>query len=187
MNGGVRVIGILVAALMVVQLGGAVVGYRLFTDPPTQPPVHSDAIVVLGGEHDGREAFGIDLARAGFADTVLLSNPYPDDDPTMRAACQSSDRQVRIVCFTPRPSTTTGEALFTREQARAHHWSRVTVVSWRHHLFRAGVIFRQCLGIDVQLVAVPRTYHFSLGAWAFVYAYQFAGTTRAALTGCPPD
>lgn len=180
-----RIIVVLVAALMIVQVSGAVVGYRLFTDPPAEPPVHSDAIVVLGGAHDGRESFGIDLARAGFADAVLLSNPYPADDATMRAACEATDRKVKVVCFRPRPSTTTGEALFTREQARAHHWNRVTVVSWRHHLFRAGVIFRQCLGIDVQLVAVPRTYHFSLGASAFVYAYQFAGTARASLTGCP--
>ena len=180
-----RIIVVLVAALMIVQVSGAVVGYRLFTDPPAEPPVHSDAIVVLGGAHDGRESFGIDLARAGFADAVLLSNPYPADDATMGAACEATDRKVKVVCFRPRPSTTTGEALFTREQARAHHWNRVTVVSWHHHLFRAGVIFRQCLGIDVQLVAVPRTYHFSLGAWAFVYAYQFAGTARASLTGCP--
>lgn len=62
-------------------------GFILFTNAPTDPLQRADAVVVLGGEHDGREDYGIALARNGWAPTVLISNPYHSSDPVMRRVC----------------------------------------------------------------------------------------------------
>ena len=40
------------------------------------------------GEHDGREDFGIGLAKQGWASTVVISNPYGDGDPVMKRVCR---------------------------------------------------------------------------------------------------
>ena len=180
-----RLAVVAVATIAVVPMVAAVIGYRLFIAVPPTPPEPTDAIVVLGGEHDGREAYGLALAREGYTRTVLLSNPYLADDPTMRSACRSPNPDIRVVCFVPHPSTTLGEALFTREQARANRWRHISVISWRHHLFRAGIIFERCLGFGVRMLEMPARYDYSLGEWGFAFSYQFAGAARAAINGCP--
>src|SRR5690349_14891187 len=90
-----------VLVVLPVLLG--VSGYLLFTKGHMDPVTRADAIVVLGGEHDGREAYGLDLATRGYADTVLLSNPYWSGDKVMKKACASSTAEVEVVCFKPQP------------------------------------------------------------------------------------
>lgn len=148
-----------------------------------------DAVVVLGGEHDGREEFGIALARRLGAATVLLSNPYPADDPTMRPLCspRTEETDVRILCFVPDPSTTHGEASATRRFAQDYGWSSVAVVTWRYHLPRARLVFHRCLDDrDVRLTAVaaPHDYRLSVVTWEYLFAYQFAGMAKAVTERC---
>ncbi len=159
-------------------------GYLLFTKASMDPLGRADAIVVLGGEHDGRVAYGLSLAAQGYADTVLLSDPYGPRDSVMRDACAASNGRVTVVCFNPSPSTTRGEARFTQEMATRHGWSHVIVVTWRYHLPRARFIFHQCFDGTVAMRGVPRAYDFSIAKWESVYAYQLAGMVKAAAIGC---
>ena len=53
----------------------------LFANAKVDELQRVDAIVVLGGEHDGREDYRLNLARAGWAPTVVMSNPYDTGDP----------------------------------------------------------------------------------------------------------
>ena len=174
----------IVVAVVITMVDMGISGYVVFTHAVVDPLVRADAIIVLGGEHDGREDYGLSLVRAGWAPTVVLSNPYPDDDPVMRRVCNVDD--VDVSCIRPEPLTTRGEALFARRLADQRHWQRVIVISWRYHLPRARLVFRQCFNTpnaDAVFAETPRRYRFSVMKWEVVYAYQWGGLAKAALQG----
>ncbi|MDV6304670.1 YdcF family protein [Rhodococcus cerastii] len=158
-------------------------GYVAFTKARVDPMTTADAIVVLGGEHDGREAYGISLAEQGLAKTVVLSDPYGSGDSTMKKACAASSQKFEVLCIPPVPSTTRGEAIFTQELARERGWNHVIVVTWRYHLPRARYIFDQCFDGTVTMRPTPRSYDFSLVEWEFTYLYQIAGFVKAGVQG----
>ena len=162
-------------------LNGAA-GYIVFSNAADSPVSRVDAVVVLGGEHDGREDYGLGLARSGLASAVVLSNPYPSGDRVMARMCSHRDESVEVLCARPEPSTTHGEALMTRRLARERHWKRILLVSWRYHLPRARLVFGQCLsamGISTEAKAVPRHYVLPVWYWQYLYLYQFAGMAKA--------
>ncbi|WP_174519058.1 YdcF family protein [Gordonia desulfuricans] len=164
-------------------------GYQLFYRDHSDPLRHADAIVVLGGEHDGREDYGLQLAREGYASTVVISNPYLDDHSKsntqlMQRVCSAGTDTIEVICFDPDPSTTRGEAMKVQQLAEERGWTSVIVVSWRYHLVRARYIFGQCFDGDVVMRAVPRTYPSSFAFWSHVYAYQYGGLVKAAVLGC---
>ncbi|WP_197382274.1 YdcF family protein [Mycolicibacterium mengxianglii] len=61
-------------------------GYVLFSRSQADPLTEADAIVVLGGDTDGRIDYGLRLAREGYAHTVVISDSYPAEDVTVYAA-----------------------------------------------------------------------------------------------------
>jgi uncharacterized SAM-binding protein YcdF (DUF218 family) len=181
-----RAVSVVVAATIVVLAAVGVSGYFLFTTAPDDALQHADAVVVLGGEHDGREEYGISLARRVGARTVLLSNPYPAGDPVMRPLCEARVDGVDVICRRPLPPTTRGEALMAREQSNAHGWQRIVVVTWRFHLLRARAIFSQCYSDDhgrIMMHAVPKNYDLPFAIWQYIYVYQYLGLAKALVQG----
>ncbi|GAA4401338.1 YdcF family protein [Tsukamurella soli] len=172
---------VLAAVLVFAGIGG--VGYWEFGRDHEDPLRKVDAIIVLGGDHDGREAYGIRLAHEGYAKTVVLSDPYGRWDDFMNAMCAAGDAQVTVLCEVPDPGTTRGEALFTERLARQYGWHTVMVISWGYHLPRARYIFRNCFDGGTVMRAVPRAYHFNLADWELTYIYQAVGTVKAAVQG----
>ena len=132
-----------VGMLVVLVLANGVSGTLLFARAKADPVTYVDAIIVLGGDHDGREAYGLELAEQGYAPTVVLSNPYATRDTVMKQACRPR-RDIKVICKAPDPSTTRGEAIMAREYADAYGWRSIIVISWRYHLPRARRIFEQC-------------------------------------------
>jgi uncharacterized SAM-binding protein YcdF (DUF218 family) len=184
-----RALGIVaVVCLGIVSVLG-VTGYVLFTRPHADPLTKADAIIVLGGENDGRLQYGLRLAEQGYANTVLLSNSYsaPADLTEYRRACASGTATITVICFVPSPYTTLGEAIFLTRLAKQHNWSHVIVVSWNYHMVRSRYIFHQCFDGTVTMRPVPRDYHFSLRHWATEYAYQYAALMKAFVVGCKID
>lgn len=174
---------LLVASAVAVVVLNGVAGYFIFSSATDSAVSRVDAIVVLGGEHDGREEYGLTLARRGIASTVVLSNPYRATDPVMRRYCRR-DGGTEVMCVKPNPPTTRGEALMTRRLAVERHWKSVLVVSWRFHLPRARLIFSQCLsnvGVSTAAKAVPRQYSLPVWYWEYIYFYQFAGIAKAVI------
>ncbi|TQC44245.1 YdcF family protein [Rhodococcus sp. WS4] len=172
-----------VSALAVAIAGVGIVGFFVYTKSRVDPVIPVDAIIVLGGEHDGREQYGIELARQGFSKSVVLSNPYWRGDKKMAAFCATKEPRFTVTCIPPVPSTTRGEALFTRDLAAQHGWKRVLVISWRYHLPRARYIFSQCFDGEIIMRPVPRDYDFSLAEWEYTYLYQTVGFVKAFLQG----
>lgn len=185
-----RLISWVLVIVVVVVLAFDGVGYQLFYRDHSDPLRKVDAIVVLGGEHDGREDYGLQLAREGYANTVLISDPYLNDryhsagTELMNRVCSSSTESIEVVCFAPDPSTTRGEAMFTERMAKQRHWHSVIVVSWRYHLFRARYIFGQCFDGEVVMRSVPRDYGRSIPLRTATFAYQYIGLAKAAVLGC---
>ncbi len=172
------------AALVLILFLNGASGTLLFARATADPLVRVDAIVVLGGEHDGREAYGLRLAEQGYAGTVLLSDPY-GMDAVMKKACQPRT-EIRVICRAPVPSTTRGEAVMARELAEAHDWHSIIVVSWRYHLPRARKIFDECFATPARRVImrdVPRHYPLSVAQWQYTYLYQYGGWVKAEIQG----
>ncbi len=181
-----RTAGILAIALILVLVAVGSSGYVIFTRAPSDPLRPADAIIVLGGEHDGREEYGLQLAEEGYAPVVVLSDPYEPDDPLMRRLCERNRSSIEVICRRPDPSTTRGEAIFTKELIAERHWSTLIVVTWRYHLARADYVFSHCLEPSVPTLvmhAVPRRYDNSVPDWAMVYLYQYGGFLKAVAQG----
>lgn len=177
-----RVIAV-VTVVVLVDVGLA--GVPLFANAKSDPLQRADAIIVLAGEHDGREQYGLSLARQGWARTVVLSNPYVSGDPQMKSACAPVPG-IEVICPKPEILTTRGEAMMMRRLSEGRAWHRIIVVSWRYHLPRARLVFRQCYSTSpgsVVAVALPRDYDFSPIGWELTFFYQFAGFAKAALQG----
>lgn len=165
----------------VVAIG--IVGYFVYSQSRVDPIRQVDAIIVLGGEHDGREEYGFELARQGVARNVVLSDPSRGSNEQMNAFCKRADPGFSVFCFTPIPGTTRGEAQYTRDLARRRGWTSVMVISWRYHLPRARYIFDSCLDGDVVMRSVPRNYDLSLADWFYTYLYQTVGFGKAVVQG----
>jgi uncharacterized SAM-binding protein YcdF (DUF218 family) len=164
-----------------------ITGFVLFNRPHGDPLTKADAIIVLGGDNDGRLEYGLSLGEQGYASTVILSNSYDDkpaDLPDFERACASGTATVTVICFRPSPYSTRGEAMYLARLAKQHNWSHVIVVSWNYHTVRARYIFHQCFDGNVTMRPVPRTYDYTLMRWALEYAYQYTALIKAFVLGC---
>lgn len=181
-----RVIAALVMSVVVVVGTALTYGSLVLMRTPDDPVTKADAVVVLGGDHDGREAFGVDLAKRLSAGTVVLSDPHPRPDPLMDELCDSLQDGVQVMCEVVTPATTRGEAIFTQRLAAEHGWRHIVVVSWRYHLIRARYIFDQCAtggGASFAFVAVPREYQQSVAQFGYIFLYQVFAGLKAIVQG----
>jgi uncharacterized SAM-binding protein YcdF (DUF218 family) len=148
--------------------------------PRVDAPARADAILVLGGAHDGREELGLRLAREGYAPRVLFSDPY-QVSPLINRICHGG-YSFEVDCFNPDPPTTRGEGRELAARARAGSWRRVLVITFTPHVSRARYILGKCWGGSILMLdARP---HISLGRWAYNYIYQSAGYIKAATEDC---
>lgn len=170
------------AALVVLVVGVVVAGVPILVRPQLDPVTRADAVVVLGGSNiDGRVETGLQLVRDGVAGQLVLSNPYASPDTVTGRACRSTVPGVEISCFPPDPSTTQGEAEEIARLADARGWRSVVVVTAVYHVSRARWIIQGCY--DGRLTMVAPESRPGLGYWAYQYAYQVAGYTKAAIIG----
>jgi uncharacterized SAM-binding protein YcdF (DUF218 family) len=161
------------------------IGYTVYSNAADSVLSPVDAVVVLGGEHDGREAYGLGLAQRGLASTVLLSNPYRATDRVMKRMCLRRNDAIEVICSRPDPLTTRGEANMTRRLARERNWHKILIVTWRYHLPRARLVFQQCLsgeGVSIAAKATPRQYVLPVWYWQYIYLYQSTGIAKALST-----
>lgn len=165
--------------VLVGVVAGTVVaaGWPVYVNPAVSTPIRADAIVVLGGTHDGREELGLGLARDGYAPQVVLSNPYGPNDALMNRICHGG-YSFDVSCFEPTPTTTRGEAHEIRDRAIHEGWRTILVVTFTPHVSRARSIIGRCVDARVLMLAnepkMPYLY------WAYHYVYQTAGFVRAA-------
>ncbi len=168
--------GVLAVAVAVVAL------WPVYVRPRVDPPAPADAILVLGGAHDGREELGLRLAREGYAPLVLFSDPY-DGSARMNRICHGG-YSFEVRCFDPDPRTTRGEGRELARWARAENWRRVIVVTFTPHVSRARYVLGKCWDGDLLFVD-PRP-SLSAPRWGYDYLYQSVGYVKAFFEDCRP-
>lgn len=104
-------------ALVLIVVVVAVAGNRQFKHASDDPVTQADAVVVLGGDRDGREAYGVRLAEKIGAPTMFDVKPIfvrRTGDAVMRTWCGKRRPGVRVICDRPSPLTTRCEAIMAR-------------------------------------------------------------------------
>jgi len=118
----------------------------LFVWPPQDQPRHAAAIIVLAGDGKHRFPRALELAHAGVAPVLVVSDGARSDWAPARDLCaHPRGHRFRVICFRPAPYSTRGEARRALTLARRFHWRSLLVVTSTYHLFRARMLFERCL------------------------------------------
>ena len=151
----------------------------MYVKPKLDPLQHADAVLVLGGYDIGtRIPFGIDLAEAGWAPNIVLSNPT--NARWMYDWCVKPHPTLESwQCVTPNPPTTLGEGRELRRLARDKGWNKVIVVTHRSHISRARYILERCFTGQLIMTDFPTS--MSTLELTSEYIYQSIGYVRAFL------
>lgn len=179
----------------------------LFHLTEAQAPTQADAVIVLGGGLDcegrvmnaasaARLSRGIDLWRAGYADTLLLSSQSDALSPAHcpRLADLQSARLGGWFAAPPRVLRLRGvtdTADEAREAARLEKtagWQRVLLVTSPSHSSRAAALFRSQLRAEVRSVPAEEWRFSVTGETAYdrivglnVVLYEYLSRLRALL------
>jgi hypothetical protein len=100
------------------------------TNTPDGPMQRTDTVVVVAGEHDGREDYGISFAQAARAPVVVCRIPKRTATPSWRGCVTRRFRDVRVLRPHPSQLTTRGKADTVHSTAAEKGWSKVIVVTW---------------------------------------------------------
>jgi uncharacterized SAM-binding protein YcdF (DUF218 family) len=159
-------------AVLVLGAGLAAVTARLFVWPKRGMPEHVDSIVMLGGQGN-RLGKAVQLARAQRAPYLVVSRDKSEWRPG--SACLPTIPGVTVVCFTPRPFTTQGEAEFVGRLAEQYHWRSLVVVTTSAQATRARIRVERCFRGRVYVATT------SLAApqLAMAVAYEWGATLKA--------
>ena len=148
-------------------------------DDPALPD-HVDAVVQLGGAPDRAYARSRQAASSGRAPVLVESVP-PEAERIERSAC-APQAGLEVICFSPEPSTTRGEARELGDLVRNRGWHRVLVfATGPDHVGRSRFVLGRCTDAELLVTAwpIPRSHAHEL--WQAVY--QAGGWVRAGLEG----
>jgi len=146
---------ILLVALGVVVIAFVVATLRLVFFPAEDEPGRADAVVVLSGSKGERLDGGLELMRKGVAPVLVISGGFDPRQPTASRLCQAGKGDgFRVLCFTPDPDSTRGEAQEVGRLARKNGWKRLVLVTSHFHVTRARMLFDRCVDGDVDAVGV---------------------------------
>ena len=162
--GSAVVTGLAIVATVLVNL-------KLFLWPSTSTLHHADAIVVFAGGNGERLNRGLALAREGYAPNLVASTA-PDRLCNARVS-------FSVICFSPDPNNTRGEAEAIARIAREHRWRRLILVTSTYHVTRARLLLERCYpgSVEVALVQPHQGYIGLLGA----VIHEWGGLAEAML------
>jgi uncharacterized SAM-binding protein YcdF (DUF218 family) len=145
----------LVLALLLVAAAVLVVlTYRLFVFPPTDQPGRVDAVVVFAGGDGERQDEGLRLVRDGVAPVLVISDGGQPGSSRARV-CRDRPAGLRLVCVSPDPATTRGEARRFAALAEREGWRSLVLVTSTYHVRRASLLLGRCYDGQVRRVATP--------------------------------
>jgi uncharacterized SAM-binding protein YcdF (DUF218 family) len=141
---------LVLALLLVVAAVLVVLTYRLFVFPPTDQPGRADAVVVFAGG-DGER---LRLVRDGVAPVLVISDGGQPGSSRARV-CRDRPAGLRLVCVSPDPATTRGEARRFASLAEREGWRSLVLVTSTYHVRRASLLLGRCSDGQVRRVATP--------------------------------
>lgn len=153
---------------------------HLVSFPTVDEPEPVDAVFVIGPPWPERVAAGVALIEAGYADTLIVSVDTEDDFTADEISVCHDPTDFEVICLTPEPFTTQGEARDLARLAAQNGWDSAIVVTMIPHITRASVYFDRCTGgMDVLFVDDHRS--ISPLRWAWYYLYQAGAWAKGAL------
>jgi uncharacterized SAM-binding protein YcdF (DUF218 family) len=161
-------IGSVIAAISAVG-ATIIVNLKLFLWPSESGLDHADAIVVLAGGSGERLAKGLAVAREGYAPT-LVASAGPD------WLCNAS-QPFSVICFSPNPNNTRGEAEAIGRLARERHWTRLILVTSTYHVTRARLLLDRCYPGSVAVALVHP--HMGFSGWLGAIRHEWGGIAEA--------
>jgi uncharacterized SAM-binding protein YcdF (DUF218 family) len=184
-----RRVRLAVAGLVTFVLAGilSTAAAVVFVFPKTDAPQGADAVLVLGPPTVQRLMMAQRLVDDGQAGQIVISVPadFESDSrhPRLRRLC-SGDTNYQVLCATPDPFTTQGEARLARRLLTEEGWSSLAVVTSVTHISRARMLFDRCIDGDaLAFVSDDRAY--DLERWISEFVYQTGAYLKAfARPGC---
>jgi hypothetical protein len=172
------VIGILIWGTVLLA-AWVTLGFFLYVVPAVDQPERSDAVVVLAPVvGTGRLEFAESLMSEGYGTTLVMSVPGDGSGQRSSHICRGS-RTYPVICFSPDPETTQGEARAIRSLSEEYGWRSVTVVTNDFHVTRARTIIERCYSYQLNMVAVRGDR--PLISWAQEFVYESAALLKAAV------
>jgi uncharacterized SAM-binding protein YcdF (DUF218 family) len=153
---------ILLVALVVANL-------VCFVWPSADTLQHADAVVVLAGGDGERLDRGLELVRSGVAPTLVASTGPSE-------LCDSA-QPFEVVCFTPSPETTRGEAEAIGQLAREHGWNRIVLVTSTYHTLRARLLVDRCYSGAIEVA--PAEPDQGIVAWIAAIGHEWGGVAES--------
>jgi hypothetical protein len=158
----------------------------VFTLPPASQVKEVDLDYVIGAPMPERISAAESLLSKASSGALLASVSPPTSHSRTTATRMPICDQERVLCKSPEPMTTKGEALMLEDYARTHHVHKVAVITFTPHVARTRYIFARCApDLDVQVIGVDE--HLSLGDWVYQFGYQTTAFVKAAATPCASD
>ena len=162
-----RWLNLAVALVIVVT---AVVEVRLYVVPASDGAGPVDAVVVLGGQEYKARLQTADVMLAKFpGSVVVVSIPGGIACPPQPAGASA------ILCFSPSPSTTQGEARTASKLAAKYGWKSMEVVTTADQVWRARLRFARCWAGDLTMVRSNSSIYSRMRA----VPYETAATAKA--------
>lgn len=103
-----------------------------------------DAVVVHAGGEGERLDRALEIMDGGFAETLVVMRGDVPDWPEGNALCASGGDGYDVICPTPDPDTTIGEAQALAILVNQRGWEAVIAVTSDYHLRRALHVDRAC-------------------------------------------
>jgi uncharacterized SAM-binding protein YcdF (DUF218 family) len=124
----------------------------LFVWPASATPKRADAVVVFAGGRGERLRTAMRLIRDGVAPTLVISNGWDPVWTDANRLCRGWS-QATVLCPTPDPDTTKGEARMVAALAERSGWRSMVLVTSSYHVRRASWLLGRCYQGSVQTVA----------------------------------
>ena len=153
--------------LLVRRLDSSLLGFAPTLEPT---PSRTDAIIELGGPGD-RDGAALSLARRNL-------HPIGQSTTELEAGtnlCLPTTAGVTVLCFSPDPGTTRGEARSIAQLALQYRWDSVILVTSTDQALRARLRVSRCFPGDVYVSTTPPP----VIDWLYLVPYQWAAFVKA--------
>ncbi|WP_449373262.1 YdcF family protein [Arthrobacter psychrolactophilus] len=166
-------VSVAVLALLMVWLIGAT---QLFHNVNASKPEDADAVVMLGGASKERLLEAMMLRAELDAPYLVLSNTDTPGNASADEYCHTHSNKAiypDVICFTPNPMNTRGEADAVGLIATKYGWKSLAVVTSKYHIARSERLLNQCVPSKIQMVATDP--ELSLTQWLRRFIIESGG------------
>ena len=156
--------------VVVLVVAAAIISIRLYVVPASDGAGPADAVVVLGGQENNARLQTSDVMLKKFpGSVVVVSIPGGTACPPRPPGASA------ILCVSPNPSTTQGEARTAAKLAVKYGWKSIEVVTTADQVWRARLRFSRCWSGSLRVVRADSSIHSRIRA----VPYEIAATIKA--------